>query len=105
MQEPFVAQVVTDLERWKARYGKVYKIEFFDEDEKPVVGYFRKPDRKVLSYISTLHNQPFKMQEQIVLQCWLGGDELIKQDETYMLGAAQQLQELIAIKQGELKEV
>ncbi|RIV21395.1 hypothetical protein DYU11_18490 [Fibrisoma montanum] len=98
---------VTDkqINDWKEKHGEIFAIDFEGEDNQTIVGYFRKPNRVEMNYISTFHNQPFKMQEQLVKACFLGGDTRILHVDGFMLGAAQALNELLEVKRGELKKL
>ncbi|RIV21373.1 hypothetical protein DYU11_18375 [Fibrisoma montanum] len=93
------------LAEWKKKHGDIFAVEFEDNEGQTLKGYFRKPNRTEMNFISTFHNQPFKMQHTFVSACWLGGDKVIMDDDRYMLGAAQALNELMEVKRGELKKL
>lgn len=90
------------IEAWKKKHGEVFKIEF--EDGKEV--YLKKPDRKVLSYAMTkAQSNPLGFAEVILLQCFLGGDEDVKTNDDYFLGASAQLEGLMEVKAAQLKKL
>ncbi len=48
------------IESWKRDHGKVYVAK-----AEGLVGYFRKPTRKELSYAMTLREKPLEMTERV----------------------------------------
>lgn len=90
------------IDAWKKAHGEVFKIQF--EDGKEV--FLKKPDRKVLSYAMTrAQNNPLGFAEVILVQCFLGGDEDVKSNDDYFLGASAQLEGLMEVKAAELKKL
>jgi len=86
------------IAQWKAQYGDVYKIVVEDKE-----CYLKAPDRKTLSYASSIGTQdPMKFNEIILTQCWLAGDEEIKTVDAYFFGAATQLDKVCEFKKAEL---
>lgn len=89
------------IEAWKQKHGDVYELSY-----EGVVGYIRKPDRKVMSMASTLGaNDHIKYNEIILSNCWLGGDERLKTDDALFFGATKELAKLIEVKEVELKKL
>ena len=82
---------------WKKKHGEVYKVTV---DGKSC--YLHKPDRKTLAYVSTAKDNPIRMSELMLNNCWIDGDEEIKTDDALLLGVVQQMGALISIKQAEL---
>lgn len=82
---------------WKKKHGEVYKVTV---DGKSC--YLHKPDRKTLAYVSTVKDNPIRMSELMLNNCWIDGDEEIKTDDALFLGVVQQMGALISIKQAEL---
>lgn len=82
---------------WKKKHGEVYKVTV---DGKSC--YLHKPDRKTLAYVSTAKDNPIRMSELMLNNCWIDGDEEIKTDDALFLGVIQQMGALISIKQAEL---
>lgn len=92
-------QVIQD---WKFKHGTIFRFE--SEDGK--VGYFKKPDRKIMDVVSAIaKSNPVKSNELLATNCILGGDaELVEKDE-YFYGLSAKLNALIKVKQGELTEL
>ena len=89
------------IKQWKAKYKEVFVLRVDDK-----VAYLRTPDRATLSYASTLATKdPMKFNEAILTNCWLGGDEEIKTDDTLFLSASSKLGELIQIKEATLEKL
>lgn len=86
---------ITEL---KARHGQLFMITV---DDKACV--LKKPSRKVLSLASSVATKdPMKFNEIILKNCWVAGDEEIKTDDDYFLGASSKIAEIIEIKEAEL---
>jgi hypothetical protein len=89
------------VSEWKAKYGKVYCIQV---DGKAC--YLKKPSRKALGYASMAGKEnPLKFNEVLLNDCWLGGDEEIKKDDTLFLSVSAKLSELVEVKEAELVEL
>ncbi|MBQ5451628.1 MAG: hypothetical protein IIT56_01415 [Bacteroidales bacterium] len=67
----------TQIQAWKKQWGEVFAVK---ADGK--ICYLRKPDRKILAYTSTLANNPIKANETLLNNCWLGGCEDFKTDDS-----------------------
>ena len=50
-------------------------------------------------------NDPMKYNEILLANCWLAGDEEIKEDDALFLGVSAKLGELVEIKEAELKKL
>lgn len=86
------------IDAWKKQHGEV-KALIIDGH----IGYLIKPDRKTLGYASTVGSKdPIKFNEIILSNCWLGGSEDIKTDDSLFLSAGQVLADLIQVKEAEL---
>lgn len=91
---------VAQIEQWKREYGKVFKASADGH-----TAYYRKPNRKDLSYAMTLQNQPLDMTETLLKSCFLGGDAIMHEDTEYLLGCSGELTErMISIKKVEVGE-
>jgi len=89
------------IAEWKEKYGEVYKLKVED-----AVCYLKEPDRKTLSYATTVgQKDPMKFNEIMLNSCWLGGDEIIKTKDSYFLSASTKLAELIQIKEATLEKL
>ena len=89
------------IQEWKNQYKDIFVISV--EDKKV---YLRTPDRKTLSYASSLATKdPLKFNEVILNNCWLGGDEEIKTNDELFLAVSSKLPDLIQIKEATLEKL
>lgn len=89
------------IDAWKKKHGNIFKLTIEDK-----VCYLKTPDRKALSYASTVGaKDPLKFNEVILNNAWLGGDEEIKTNDSLFLSAAQKLAEIIEVKEAELEKL
>lgn len=89
------------IQEWKAKYGDVFKITSGDK-----VCFLRAPKRKELSYASLAgKDDPLAFNEVILKSCWLGGDEEIKTNDAYFMGASAVLGDIIQVKTAELEKL
>lgn len=90
------------VDSWKKQHGEIFLIAFEDGKE----AYLKKPDRKVLSFAMTkMQTNPLGFAETILNQCFIGGDDEVKTNDNYFLGAASQLEGLMEVKTAELKKL
>ncbi len=90
------------IDQWKKKYGKVYKLIAEDGS----VGYIRRPDRKILSHATAVAGtDAIKFNETILRDCWLGGDESLLDDDAKFLAISAQLDKVINTVQVELVEL
>ncbi len=86
---------------WKQQYGDVYEIEV--EGRK---AYLKAPDRKTMGYAATLGaKDPVRFNEVILKNCWLGGDEAIRENDRLFLGAGQVLGKIIEVADAAIKKL
>jgi len=89
------------IAQWKKKYGEVF---VYEADGKKC--YLRKPDRKTLGAASVIgKNDPMKYNEVMINNCWLDGNEILRENDGYFLGLSAQIAELIEIKEGEIKKL
>lgn len=89
------------IDGWKAKYGAVYAVKVEGS-----ICYLKKPDRKTISYASTVGTKdPVKFNEVLLKNCWLGGDMNIQTDDDMFLSAAGVIGGLIEIKNAELEKL
>lgn len=87
-----------EIAAWKKQHGEIFKLTVEDK-----VAYLKKANRKTLAFAtSTASKDPMKFNEIILNNCWIEGDEEIKTEDSYFLGAMQKLAELIQVKEAEL---
>lgn len=91
----------SQIEKWKLKHGDVFVVK---SDGKK--GYLRKPDRKTMAFaMSKAATNPMESNEIIINNCWLGGDDDLKDKNEYFFGLSAELEKLIEIKKVELKKL
>lgn len=95
----YIGQVTQEqIDQWKKAHGTVKGLVVDGH-----IAYLKKPDRKTLGYASTVGSKdPIKFNEIILANCWLGGSEAIKTDDSLFLSAGQVLADLIQVRDAEL---
>ncbi len=89
------------IEAWKQKHGDVFAVTVGNS-----VCYLKRPTRKAISYASVAgKNDPLKFNEVLLNDCWLGGDDRIKSDDTMFISASAKVAELIEVKEAELKKL
>lgn len=90
----------TQLEQWKALYGKVWEVVVEDK-----VAYFKKASRATMrAALSFLEKDRIKYMEIIIENCWIGGDEAMKSEDEYFYGLMGVVPELAEAKNAEIKK-
>lgn len=90
-----------EIEALKSQHGELFKLQFDDK-----CAILKTPDRKTLSAaMSIADKNPVGFNEMLLKNCWVAGDEEIKTNNSYFLGAAQKLADLINIKQADLEKL
>ena len=100
---PAVPNAVTaeQIEAWKKKHGKIFCYTVDGEDI-----YFRQPDRKVMASASVVAaKDSMKFAEYIFSNCFLGGKKELLDDDSVFFGLAQVIDKLVAVKEGELKNL
>jgi hypothetical protein len=90
------------IKEWKAKYGDIFKISI-PEDSKAC--YVRSVDRKIMSFVSRLGNDPMRFNESLLEQCWLAGDEDIKTNDTLFISVMDKLEKLMNFKDSQLEKL
>jgi hypothetical protein len=95
------------IKSWKAKHGEVYAISVADEaTEKEYTGYFKKPDLKIIAASAKFTTEdPVKAGIVLMENCWLGGDEELKNNDEMKMGVIQQLSTLFKVKQATIKKL
>ena len=89
------------INKWKAEHGDVFRLTVEDKE-----CYLKAPDRKTLSYASSVVTKdPLKFNEIILKNAWLGGDEEIQTNDALFLAASSKIAEIIQIKEAELEKL
>lgn len=101
---------ITDaqLQSWKKRWGAIYQIDvpLDDEGEKVATAWFKKPGIDVISASARfMESDPVKGVNIIMESCWLGGDEVIREDDEARLSCMQSLGKLLTIRTSSIKKL
>lgn len=64
----------------------------------------RSPGRQDLSYASVVKD-PMKMNEVLVNQLWVAGDEEMKTDDSLFMALCNKLEEVLKVKEAEIKKL
>ena len=87
------------IEEWKAKHGELLEITV--EGKSCIL---HRPTRQDLSYVSVLKD-PIKMSETMLNHLWVVGDEEIKTDDSLFLAAIQKMQDVLEVKEAEIKKL
>ncbi|MBR4710979.1 MAG: hypothetical protein IKP10_03035 [Clostridia bacterium] len=93
------------LEGWKKKFGDGNVFEVAVEDKKVIL---HKPSRRDISYAMAGSNQAkdsVKFSEILLNQCWIDGDEEIKENDDYFLAVVPVLGALAETKEAEIKKL
>lgn len=95
-------EVTTEqIEAWKKKFGKVFCYEVDGEKI-----YFRQPERKTLAAAGVIaKNDPMKYNEFVLTNCCIGGNRELLNDDSVFYGLSQVIDQLIAVRVGELKNL
>ena len=86
------------IAEWKKQYGEVFYVQCDGH-----IAYLKRPSRKALSYASIAGKEnPLKFNELLLNDCWIGGSEEVKTNDSLFLGVSAKLAELVEIKTAEL---
>lgn len=89
------------LNAWKKEHGEIHKLTVDDK-----IAYLHKPDRTTLRLaFSKAATDPLGMTEVVLDNCWLGGDDEIKTDDSYFMGAMGQVDKIINVRTGSLEKL
>lgn len=89
------------IAEWKKQHGEIFKLEVDDK-----VAILKTPDRKTLSYATSIaQKDPLKFNEILLKNCWVAGDEEIKTNDALFLSASSKLADLIEIKEATLEKL
>ena len=85
-----------DIAAWKTKHGDIFAVTI---DSK--TAYLKKPSRKAIGF-SMSAKDPIKAKEILLKEMWVGGDETMLVEDSYFLGLAGKVDELIEIKEAEV---
>ena len=87
------------IAEWKRKHGELFEITV--EGKSCIL---HRPTRQDLSYASVVKD-PIKMSETMLNQLWVAGDEEIKTDDSLFLAAIQKMQDVLEVKEAEIKKL
>lgn len=87
------------IKEWKERWGDIFEISV--EDKSCVL---HRPTRKDLSYASVVKD-PIKMSEVMLKNLWIAGDQEIENDDSLFLAVIQKMQDVLEVKEAEIKKL
>ena len=87
------------IQEWKKKHGDLFEITV---EGKGCI--LHRPTRRDLSY-ATVVKDPIKMSETMLNQLWVDGDEEIKTDDALFFAAIQKMQEVLEVKEAEIKKL
>ena len=87
------------IKEWKAKYGDLFEVTV---EGKTCI--LRKPNRKDLSYASVVKD-PIKMSETLLNRLWVAGDEAIKNDDSLFMAVVNKMDEVLKVKEAEIKKL
>lgn len=97
-EKPIGEATPEQIEAWKKKHGELKAVKVGGH-----VAYLKTPDRKAIAYASSVGTKdPLKFNEIILNNCFVGGSEEIKTDDTLFISVCKVLPDLIEIKEAEL---
>jgi hypothetical protein len=92
----------TQIEAWKKKYNKVHKITVELPKGEKAIGYLRSPNRdhKAIALSLYQQNKPLETGEFLLQNCWLGGDDRLKDAEEISDSAAIQANTIVNFLKG-----
>lgn len=94
------------VDAWKKEFGRVRAYTVKRTKNEAFTCYLKTPDRKCMgAALQAQKSDPIKAKEIILTNCWLGGNDQIKTDDDLFISVAAQLDDLIEIKEVEVKEL
>ena len=92
-----------EVNKLKAQHGKVYRIETEHNGER-LVGYFKKPDRKILGLASKYSAEPVKVGEVLFGNCRVAGDPRQETVDEHFLACCVELNGIVKLAESSLVE-
>lgn len=93
-------------EALRKEHGEIYPIRVKNKQGESFCCLLKKPGMKELSMAMTKgKDKPLEFNKTIVINCWLEGDEEIKQDDYLYLGVCSIVGELVEIPEAEIVKI
>lgn len=96
------------IKQWKARWGEVHLVEVpaDDEGKTKLYGYFKKPSLDIISASARFaESDPIKSGTVLFENCWLGGDETLKENDEARLSCMKALGKLFKVREAIIKKL
>jgi hypothetical protein len=87
------------IAEWKKKHGDLFEITVGGK-----TCILHRPTRKDLSYASVVKD-PIKMSEIMLKNLWVAGDEEIQTQDDLFLGAISKMEEVLQVKEAEIKKL
>ena len=87
------------IKEWKEKHGELFQVTV---DGKGCI--LRKPNRQDLSYASVVKD-PITMSETLLNRLWGAGDEDIKTDDSLFMAVVNRMDEVLKVKEAEIKKL
>jgi hypothetical protein len=87
------------IAEWKKKHGDLFEITVGGK-----TCILHRPTRKDLSYANVLKD-PIKMSEVMLKNLWVAGDEEIQTQDDLFLGAISKMEEVLQVKEAEIKKL
>ena len=93
------------IEAFKAKHGKVYRVDIVDGEDTHV-GYFRRPDFQTVKAITKISKTDEVEAGKVMFDnCWLGGSEELRKDAVLFMAVQAQLGKMLNGCMGSLKNL
>ena len=94
-----------DIKKWKEQHKEIYRLTATDSSGVSHACYVRKPSRLDLSVAQNKQNDPIRMNETMLRQIWLGGDDAMRTEDELFLGISAKIGDLVQIAECELEKL
>lgn len=93
------------IQAWKAKHGKVIRIDVIDDGDLHV-GYFHRPRLETMSAVAKItKTDEIKGSETLFDNCWLGGSTAIRHDAILFMEAGKQLAAMLSSCRSSIKNL
>lgn len=93
------------IQAWKAKHGKVIRIDVIDDGDLHV-GYFHRPRLETMSAVVKMtKTDEIKGSETLFDNCWLGGSTVIRHDAVLFMEAGKQLATMLSSCRSSIKNL
>ena len=91
------------IDGWKKKHKDIFQVTAEDGSASCIM---RKPTRQELNYATKISQKnPGAFNDYIVRTIWIEGDEVMRTDDGYFLGLCAKIEEILEIKDAELKKL